>query len=82
HTVANRIREAIRATPTAVGVTLTTSVGIAVLDPAADATLAQSGSTEELIKAADAALYAAKRLGGDSCLRFTPKPSQAEPVSP
>jgi hypothetical protein len=44
--------------------------------------LAFTATTDELTRAADAALYAAKQLGGDTAVRFTPKLTQPLPAAP
>jgi diguanylate cyclase (GGDEF)-like protein len=60
---ADRVREAVAAEPISAGISLTLSAGVATLEP--------DGDLESLLRDADAALYAAKRLGGNSTVRFT-----------
>ncbi|MHB1837264.1 MAG: GGDEF domain-containing protein, partial [Solirubrobacteraceae bacterium] len=62
--VAERVREAVGSEPVIDGTRVTVSVGIAELS--------NVDGEHELIAAADAALYAAKRMGGDTCVRHTP----------
>jgi diguanylate cyclase (GGDEF)-like protein len=78
---AERVRKAVGAAETAAGSQVTASVGVAALEPGEGA-VAFTGGTEDLIRAADAALYAAKRMGGDTTVRFTPKLDQTVPVNP
>jgi diguanylate cyclase (GGDEF)-like protein len=78
---AERVRNAVRATETAAGSRVTVCAGVAALEPSEGA-LAFTGGTEDLIRAADAALYAAKRMGGDTAVRFTPKLDDTVPVNP
>lgn len=78
---AERVRMAISATQTAAGSRVTASAGVAALEPSEGA-LAFTGGTQDLIRAADAALFAAKRMGGDTTVRFTPKLDETVPVNP
>jgi diguanylate cyclase (GGDEF)-like protein len=78
---AERVRQAVSAAETAAGSEVTASAGVAALEPGEGA-LAFAGGTDDLLRAADAALYAAKRMGGDSTVRFTPKLDQTVPVNP
>jgi diguanylate cyclase (GGDEF)-like protein len=61
---AERIRAAVAASPVSPESQVTLSAGVATLEPA--------DLKEDIIQAAEAALYAAKRLGGDSSVRYTP----------
>lgn len=61
---AERIRAAVAASPVSPDGQVTLSAGAAVLEPA--------DVEEDIIQAAEAALYAAKRLGGDSSVLYTP----------
>ena len=65
---AERAREAIRATPFALGGTLTISAGVCTL---ADA----GGESRELYRLADTALYRAKAAGRDRVMSFGPVPA-------
>jgi diguanylate cyclase (GGDEF)-like protein len=60
---AERIRVAVGDAPINAHSRVTLSAGVATLEPA--------DREEDLIEAADAALYAAKRLGGDSSVLYT-----------
>jgi diguanylate cyclase (GGDEF)-like protein len=61
---AERIRAAVAASPVSPESQVTLSAGVATLEPA--------DLKEDIIQAAEAALYAAKRLGGDSSVLYTP----------
>jgi diguanylate cyclase (GGDEF)-like protein len=61
---AERIRAAVAASPVSPESQITLSAGVATLEPA--------DLKEDIIQAAEAALYAAKRLGGDSSVLYTP----------
>jgi diguanylate cyclase (GGDEF)-like protein len=61
---AERIRAAVAASPVSPESQVTLSAGVATLEPA--------DLKEDVIQAAEAALYAAKRLGGDSSVLYTP----------
>jgi diguanylate cyclase (GGDEF)-like protein len=54
---------------------VTISVGVAVYEPRMSATF---GSPEQLVQAADKALYAAKRAGGDCVRMFSPVRKESE----
>jgi diguanylate cyclase (GGDEF)-like protein len=60
---AERVRHAVSSMPIGTRSQVTISAGIAALAP--------GGSYEDIIKATDAALYAAKRLGGNGSVQFT-----------
>ena len=70
--VAERIRVAVATAPAAVSQRVTVSAGIAERS-------AQDGEPE-LIAAADIALYSAKRMGGNTCVRHTPGLSARGPL--
>lgn len=78
---AERVREAIGAEETAAGNRVTASAGVAALEPTSDGSMTFFGGTEDLLRAADSALYAAKRVGGDTTIRFTPR-LETVPVNP
>jgi diguanylate cyclase (GGDEF)-like protein len=61
---AERIRAAVAASPVSPESQVTLSAGIATLEPA--------DLKEDIVQAAGAALHAAKRLGGDSSVLYTP----------
>jgi diguanylate cyclase (GGDEF)-like protein len=82
YAVAERLRNAVRAEETAAGNRVTASAGVAALEPSGESGISATGTTEDLIQAADSALWSAKRIGGDTTVRFTPKVSQNAPVSP
>jgi diguanylate cyclase (GGDEF)-like protein/PAS domain S-box-containing protein len=67
---AERAREAIRATPFALGGTLTISAGVCTLAEA-------GGESRELYRLADTALYRAKAAGRDRVVPFGPMPAVA-----
>jgi len=73
YVLAERVREAVCITPMAGGERITISAGIAELD-------SDDGDTD-VIAAADAAVYAAKRMGGNASVCHTPGMSAGEPVS-
>jgi diguanylate cyclase (GGDEF)-like protein len=81
YAVAERVRVAVSSAETRGGSRLTVSAGVAALEHADDDT-AVMGSADDLINAADSALYAAKRIGGDTTVKFTPKLSAKTPVNP
>jgi diguanylate cyclase (GGDEF)-like protein len=82
YAVAERVRNAVRAEETAAGNQVTASAGVAALEPSGEGGISATGTTEELLQAADSALWSAKRIGGDTTVRFTPKLSETAPVSP
>jgi diguanylate cyclase (GGDEF)-like protein len=61
---AERIRAAVAASPASPHGQVTLSAGVAAVEPA--------DLKEDIIQAAEAALHAAKRLGGDSSVLYTP----------
>jgi diguanylate cyclase (GGDEF)-like protein len=82
YVTAERVRTAIAAAETRAGNRLTASAGVAALEFSQDAAVALNGTTEDLIRAADSALHAAKRMGGDNTVKFTPKLDPGKAVSP
>ncbi len=80
--VAERVREAVGAAETRGGNRVTVSAGVAALEHSDDAAPTVMGTADDLINAADAALYAAKRIGGDTTVKFTPKPGANAAVNP
>jgi diguanylate cyclase (GGDEF)-like protein len=82
YAVAERVRNAVRAEETEAGNRVTASAGVAALEPSGEGGISATGTTEELLQAADSALWSAKRIGGDTTVRFTPKLSETAPVSP
>jgi diguanylate cyclase (GGDEF)-like protein len=73
YAVAERVREAIRVAPAAGGERITISAGIAELGGGDDG--------DDVMAAADVAVYAAKRMGGNTSVRHTPGMSGRPPVS-
>ena len=68
--VAERVREAVCASPADGRERVTVCAGVAEMRPA--------DSPPDMVAAADVALYAAKRMGGNTCVRHTPGlPAQA-----
>jgi diguanylate cyclase (GGDEF)-like protein len=81
YVTAERVRAAVSAAETRGGNRLKVSAGVAALEHSDDAPAAM-GTADDLISAADAALYAAKRIGGDTTVKFTPKLGANAAVNP
>ncbi|HEX8977086.1 MAG TPA: GGDEF domain-containing protein [Solirubrobacteraceae bacterium] len=69
---AERVRAAINAAQIPGGHRLTASAGVAALEQGEDAPLA-GASADDLIHAAHTALFTAKRFGGNTTMKFTPR---------
>ena len=70
--VAERVREAVCASPVVGSERLTISAGIATHGDDQDNDSNRDDDERAMIAAADAALYAAKRMSGNTCVRHTP----------
>jgi diguanylate cyclase (GGDEF)-like protein len=74
YSVAERVREAVSAAPIGTRDRVTISTGIAERGP--------DGREEDMISQADAALYSAKRMGGDQGAVFSPRIAADSALSP
>jgi diguanylate cyclase (GGDEF)-like protein len=82
YVTAERVRAAVSVAETRGGNRVTVSAGVAALEHADAAAPTAMGTADDLISAADAALYAAKRIGGDTTVKFTPKLGAKAAVNP